>query len=68
MKESVLLCFRLHARVSYDEEIVWAYVQRAGGHLSIRGDVIDFWVPKHAVLLLLCAWPDLERRAQDDYI
>ena len=64
----ILLCYRLHPRMDYDEEIIWAYVQRSGGSLSIKSYCIDFWIPAHAEVLLLCAWPDLERVARLDYI
>ena len=63
-----LLCYRLSARLHYDEEAIWAYVDRSGGHISIRQDCIDFWIPPQAQVLLLCAWPDLERRCDLDYI
>lgn len=63
-----LLCYRLNASVKLDEEVIWAYVQRSGGHISIRQDVIDFWIPPQAEVLLLCAWPELERRPDLDYI
>lgn len=66
--EPQLLCFRLRADQDYDEETIWAYVQRSGGHISIKQDCIDFWVPRHAVVLFCCAWADLQRRPQDDYI
>ena len=66
--EPLLLCFRLTSLMDYDEEVIWAYVQRSGGYISIRNDCIDFWVPRHAVVLFLCAWPDLERRTMDDYV
>jgi len=65
---SVLRCYRLGYGCDYDEEIVWAYVQRSGGHLSIRGDCIDFWVPVAAELFLVLTWPDLERRSDLDYL
>ena len=64
----LLLCYRLTARSGLDEEIVWAYVQRSGGSLSIRGDCIDFWVRPEAELFLVCAWPELVRMPSLDYI
>ena len=63
-----LLCYRLTARLDYDEEAIWAYVQRSGGHIAIRSDCIDFWVSATAEIFLICAWPDLERRSDLDYI
>lgn len=64
----MLICYRLPYRSEYDEETIWAYVQRAGGEIAIRQDCIDFWVPPRAELFLVCAWPELERRADLDYI
>jgi hypothetical protein len=55
-----LLCYRLAARVDYDEEVIWAYVQRSGGEMIIHRDCIDFFVPLRAVTVMLCAWPELE--------
>ena len=68
MKDTRLFCYRLKASLDYDEEIVWAYVQRSGGSLSIRTDCIDFWIPPSAEVFLVCAWPELERRGDLDYI
>ena len=68
MTQPCLLCYRLNWNVNLDEEIIWAYVQRSGGHINIRQDIIDFWVPPWAELFLVCAWPELERRPDLDYI
>ena len=68
LRDTRLFCYRLTARCSIDEEIVWAYVQRSGGHISIRTDCIDFWIPPHAEVFLVCAWPELTRRKDLDYI
>lgn len=64
----VLMCYRLDATVSYDEESVWAFVQRHGGMLSIRGDCIDFWIPRDYSSLLVLAWPRLRRQSGLDYL
>lgn len=63
-----LVCYRLGYRASYDEEMVWALVQRHGGHISIRNDCIDFWVEPQWEIVLNMAFPDLERRPELDYI
>lgn len=68
MLDTRLKCYRLTYRNEYDEEIIWAYVQRSGGQLSIRQDCIDFWVPSHAEVLFVCAWPELERHPELDYV
>ena len=64
----MLKCYRLTYRSEYDEEVIWAYVQRSGGHISIRQDSIDYWVDSRAELFLNCAWPDLERHPELDLI
>ena len=65
---TVLRCYRLGYRADYDEEAVWALVQRHGGHISIRQDCIDFWIDPAWEPLLVMAFPDLERRPELDYI
>ena len=62
-----LVCYRLAYRAEYDEELVWALVQRHGGHISIRQDCIDFWIAPEWQELLILAFPDLERRPSQDY-
>jgi hypothetical protein len=61
-------CYRLGYRSDYDSEAVWELVQRHGGFLSIRVDVIDFWIAPDLASLLVIAYPDLERRADLDYV
>jgi hypothetical protein len=51
-----------------DEEAVWAFVQRHGGHLSIKGDCIDFWIPVEYQTLFVLAWSELRRKSEFDYI
>ena len=65
---SRLICYRLNYRASYDEEMVWALVQRHGGSITIRGDCIDFWIHESWAVVLVMAFPDLERREDLDYI
>jgi hypothetical protein len=64
--EPILRCYRLTYRSEYDEEVIWAFVQRSGGHLSIRQDSIDYWIPVRYQTLLVCAWPELEAQPQLD--
>jgi hypothetical protein len=61
-----LICYRLTHRSEYDEETIWAYVQRSGGHIAIRQDSIDYWADPRSEMFLICAWPDLERQPQLD--
>ena len=68
MKDSLLRCYRLGYRAHYDEEMVWALVQRHGGHISIRQDCIDFWIDAEWEVVLVMAFPDLERRPELDYL
>lgn len=64
----VLKCYRLGYRAAYDEELVWALVQRHGGFISIKQDVIDFWIAPAWETILVMAFPDLERRPELDYV
>ena len=59
-------CYRLGYSCDYDSEAVWALVQRHGGFLSIRVDVIDFWIAPDLASLLVIAYPRLERRVDLD--
>ena len=63
-----LVCYRLDSLVPYDEEIVWAWVQSLGGHLSIRGDCIDYYVPADRISFFLLKYPDLSRQLHLDYL
>jgi hypothetical protein len=63
-----LLCYRLDAHMLLDEEAIWAFVQRHGGQLSIKGDCIDFWIPAKYESLFVCAWSQLRRKSEFDYI
>ena len=65
--DRLLLCFRLYSTVDYDEELIWEFVQRHHGHISIRGDCIDFWIHRDYVCLLTLAYPDLTRQRSLDY-
>jgi hypothetical protein len=66
--DTVLRCYRLDYRSSYDEELVWALVQQHGGHISIRQDCVDFWIHRDWEVVLLLAFPDLIRRSDLDYV
>jgi hypothetical protein len=63
-----LVCYRLDSRMNYDEEVIWAFVQRHGGQLSIRGDCIDFWIPVEYQSMFVLAWSQLRRKSEFDYI
>ena len=63
-----LRCYRLDYRSSYDEEMIWALVQRHGGHISIRNDCIDFWIHESWEIVLNITFPDLVRRPDLDYV
>lgn len=51
-----------------DTEQIWSYVQRVGGWLNILVDRIEYYVPQSAELLLLIAWPQLQRLPDRDYV
>lgn len=63
-----LVCYRLDSSMNLDEEAVWAFVQRHGGQLSIRGDSIDFWIPTRYQSMFAMAWSQLRRKPEFDYI
>ena len=63
-----LVCYRLDHNMPYDEESVWALVQRHQGHLSIRVDYILFWLAPDWECLLIMAFPQLRRVAREDYV
>jgi hypothetical protein len=64
----VLKCYRLRYSCPYDEESVWALVQRHGGYISIKQDAIDFWCEPSWESMLVLAYPLLERKPALDYI
>jgi len=65
----MLTCYLWRSSMtSVDSDTVALYVQRAGGHFSVRGDTVVFWVPESAETMLLCAWPDLQRLEDQDLI
>lgn len=68
MIDATYYCYRLTVYEPYDEEDVWAFVQRHGGYMSIRNDVIDFWIPRQYLSLMLLAYPELVRQHNLDYI
>ena len=66
--EPRLKCYRMDYRSGYDEEMVWSLVQRHGGHLSIRVDHILFWLEPEWEIILVMAFPELERIPREDYL
>lgn len=62
------VCYRLGLAADLDEEVVWAFVQRHGGWLSIRQECIDFWIHEDWASLLVLAWPALIRVPALDYV
>ena len=63
-----LCCYRLDYRSGYDEEMVWSLVQKYGGSISIRVDHILFWLAPEWAVVLVLAFPDLERCPELDYL
>ncbi len=65
-----LYCYRYYAwsETSYDEEVIWRDVQRWNGHISIRGDCIDYWVPAEYISFFILKYPELTRQLQLDYL
>jgi hypothetical protein len=67
--EVTILCYRYQAWThDYDSESVWAFVHRHGGHMSIRCDCIDYFVPIQYRVLFELAFPDLTRQRNLDLI
>ena len=62
-----LYCYRYYTG-SYDEEIIWRDVQSWGGHISIRGDCIDYFVPARYVTFFLLKYPGLVRQPALEYV
>ncbi len=65
-----LYCYRYYCfeEASYDEETIWADVQRFGGHISIRQDCVDFFVPAEYLSFFVLKYPELSRQRQLDYL
>jgi hypothetical protein len=66
MQRETLHCYRLTDRNDYDEEAIWSLVQRHGGFIAIRPNYIDFWMAAPWDELLIIAYPNLERRPEQD--
>ncbi len=67
--EVTILCYRYQAWAhDYDEEEVWAFVQRHQGYISIRNDCIDYYIPIRYRCLFELAYPDLVRQYNLDLI
>lgn len=62
------VCYRFEYDMDYDREIIWAFVQRSGGEISLRKDSILYWVDPAYESLLVCAWPELKREPNHDFI
>lgn len=67
MFDITIYCYRYHGS-EYDEEIIWRDVQSWGGSLSIRGDCIDFFVPRDYVAFFLLKYPGLIRQRALEYV
>ena len=64
-----LYCYRYYAwTTDLDEEAIWADVQRWRGHISIKGDCIDFFVPVDHITFFVLKYPELVRQHQLEYI
>ena len=62
------LCYSWTPLMDTDAESVWAIVQRHRGHISHRGDRIDFYIAREYASLVSMAFPELQRRYQDDLL
>jgi len=67
--EATIVCYRYQAWThDYDCEAVWSFVQRHGGHISIRNDCIDYFVPVQYQVLFALAYPELSRQYNLDLV
>lgn len=65
----LLVCYRYYAwDTDYDSEAVWQFVQRHGGHISVRPDSIDFYIPRRYQVMFELAYPDLVRQRSLDFL
>jgi len=61
-------CYRLYAFEDNNEEEIWSLVQSWQGHMSIRADSIDFFVPSQYISYFLLKYPELSRQYQLDLL
>jgi hypothetical protein len=62
-----MVCYRYQAWThDYDCESVWAFVQRHQGHITVRNDCIDYFVPVEYQVLFALAYPELTRQRNLD--
>ena len=68
--QPLLYCYRyIPGKHLYDDEAIWAFVQRHEGHISIRAaGIIDFFIPDEYHSLFVLAYPLLKRLPSDDYV
>ncbi len=64
-----LMCFRYSDfTLDYDAELVWSWVQAQAGHIELRGDCIDYFVPESAAAIFHLRYPGLHRHQHLDVI
>ena len=70
MKNMLAPEFRYYAFAAclLDEEAIWLDVQRWGGHISVRGDCIDFYVPTIYAAFFTLKYPELPRQPLLEYL
>lgn len=62
----MLKCYGYHPGMAIDLDTVILYVERSGGHYTVNGDLVMFWVTESAAVMLACAWPDLIAQPDQD--
>lgn len=65
------LCYRYHAweDYDYDPEVIWAFVQRHQGHISVQAaGTLDFYLEPRYHLLFTIAFPLLRRVEANDWL
>ena len=64
-----IVCYRYQAwSHDYDCELVWAFVQRHGGYISVGIDSVDYYLPVEYCCLFQLAYPELTRQYNLDLI
>ncbi len=63
-------CYRYYPfeQLAYNEETIWRDIQAWGGWMTIRGDCVDFFVPRNYITFFVLKYPELMRQPALDYV
>ena len=67
----MILCYRYYPWEDLDSElldieVVWQWVQSRNGHIQIRNDCVDFWIPERDCVEFVLRWGSMRRYADLD--